>query len=253
MVPTDILGRRVRALRTERDWSGPEAAARIAAQLGQPFAWDELRRIEQGTVAIDEIRVAAIAATYDADVRVLLAPPTAEELNPAPAAPPREPDRRPPQLIKRSPYRPGRTAERSEAWDLRPGDQIRRTELHDRYGGSRQGGIAPCRDTPNVLIFTDPAVGHEHGYYDQWEDDDVFLYYGEGQVGDQQLDRGNRAILDHRKNGKALRVFEGSSGVVRYAGEFAIAYGRAYEWGRAPSTGGGPMRRVVIFRLVPVD
>ena len=56
-------------------------------------------------------------------------------------------------------------------WDLKPGDPLRRGELHDRYGGGRQGGIAPCTRSPNVLIFTDRATGDEHGYHDQWHGD----------------------------------------------------------------------------------
>ena len=36
----------------------------------------------------------------------------------------------------------------SDAWDLTPGESIRRVELHDRYGGARQGGIAGSATTP---------------------------------------------------------------------------------------------------------
>lgn len=44
-------------------------------------------------------------------------------------------------------------------WHLEPGDLIKRTELHTRYGGSGQGGIAGSATTPNVLIFSDPRTG----------------------------------------------------------------------------------------------
>jgi hypothetical protein len=74
-------------------------------------------------------------------------------------------------------------------WDLRPGDFIKRTELHMRYGGGGQGGIAASRRSPNVLIFTDHAVGKEHGYFDHW-DGELFHYCGEGQRGDQTIARG---------------------------------------------------------------
>ena len=103
------------------------------------------------------------------------------------------------------------------------------------------------------MLFSDPFVGKEHGYLDRWESDDVFLYCGEGQQGDQTLDQGNGAILNHRREGRTLRVFEGSSGTVTYAGEFEIAHGQPYLWERAPASGGGPMRRVVMFRLVSSD
>ena len=69
-------------------------------------------------------------------------------------------------------------------WDLQPGDIIKRIDLHDRFGGARQGGIAPSRTTRNILIFTDPVSGHTHGYDDRW-DGPLLLYVGEGQRGDQ--------------------------------------------------------------------
>lgn len=46
-----------------------------------------------------------------------------------------------------------------EVWNLEPGYLIRRRDLHDRYGGRRQGGIGPSATTPNVLIFSDPDSG----------------------------------------------------------------------------------------------
>jgi hypothetical protein len=133
-------------------------------------------------------------------------------------------------------------------WHLKPGDSIRRSELHDRYGGGRQGGIAPCTTSPNVLIFTDRSVGDEHGYHDRW-DGDVLEYCGEGQRGDQVIARGNRAIRDHREDGRALRVFQGVRGMVQYTGEYEL---ESHRWAEAPGTGGGSKRRVIMFRLRPV-
>jgi 5-methylcytosine-specific restriction enzyme A len=46
------------------------------------------------------------------------------------------------------------------------------------------------------------------GYSDEWADEGIFLYTGEGQHGDMRFIGGNRAIRDHSKNGKALYVFE---------------------------------------------
>ena len=69
-------------------------------------------------------------------------------------------------------------------WELQPGDLIKRTDLHARYGGSRQGGIGPSAQTPNVLVFSDPRTGAQYGYLDHWEGP-VFHYTGEGQVGAQ--------------------------------------------------------------------
>jgi hypothetical protein len=136
------------------------------------------------------------------------------------------------------------------AWGLEPEDTIRRTELHDEYGGGRQGGIAPSRSSPNVLIFSDPDSGEQHGYYDRW-DGDEFHYAGEGQQGDQTLDRGNGAILNHKRDGRALRVFWGSKGVVEYAGEFELRSDDPYYRVQTHESGGTGTRDVVMFRLVP--
>ena len=63
-------------------------------------------------------------------------------------------------------------------WPLEPGQVIKRSNLHDQFGGSRQSGISPCRVSPNVLIFTDQASGSPHGYvFDGWVDEG-----GEGET-----------------------------------------------------------------------
>lgn len=136
------------------------------------------------------------------------------------------------------------------AWSLDRGQVILRKELHARFGGSKQGGVSPSAKTPNILIFTDPKVGEQHGYRDQFDEASGTLFYtGEGQRGDQRFLGGNRAIRDHRETGQSLRVFEGSSGQVRYLGEFAIDEAAPYSFRDAPSTGGGPIRSVIVFKL----
>lgn len=107
-------------------------------------------------------------------------------------------------------------------WELAPGEAIRRKTLHQRYGGGGQGGIAPSARSANVLIFSDPKNGEQHGYIDGWQEDGCFHYTGEGQVGDQQLTHGNKAIADHASEGRSLRVFDGVAGDVTYVGQFAL-------------------------------
>jgi hypothetical protein len=139
-------------------------------------------------------------------------------------------------------------------WRLEPGDTARRVELHDEYGGGRQGGISPSRTTPNVLIFTDPRAGSQHGYiYDGWDSTDpaLFRYTGEGQNGDQRMASGNRAILEHAEQGRSLRLFKGVRGQVRYVGEFKLDPD-PFELRRAPASGSGPDREVIVFRLRPI-
>jgi len=114
-------------------------------------------------------------------------------------------------------------------------------------------GISPSRTTPNILVFTDPRSGERHGYFDQWATDDSFHYTGEGQRGDQTMTRGNLAILSHRADGRALRVFQGASGTVQYVGQFVLDELEPFTITTAPSTNDGPPRQVIRFHLLPID
>jgi len=79
--------------------------------------------------------------------------------------------------------------------------------MNQRFGGQRQGGISTPAKVPVVFLIAGDS-GKQHGYPDEWTDDGIFLYTGEGQHGDMKFVGGNRAIRDHQKNGKALHVFE---------------------------------------------
>ncbi|MDP9409168.1 MAG: restriction endonuclease [Actinomycetota bacterium] len=137
-------------------------------------------------------------------------------------------------------------------WDVSPGSVVVRRELQARYGGRQQGGIGPSRVTPNVLLFTDPATGHKHGYFDGWGSDGCYHYAGEGQLGDQRMAQGNLAILNHEADGRALRLFRAVPGGQEYLGEFKTDEAWPYYLTDAPETNGGPLRTVIMFRLRPV-
>ncbi|MEU9945661.1 restriction endonuclease [Streptomyces lavendulae] len=138
-------------------------------------------------------------------------------------------------------------------WTLQPGETIKRQELHSLFGGRTQGGIGPSAKTPNVFVFTDPVAGEKHGYYDDWMPDGRFHYSGEGQYGDQRMLSGNASILNHQAEGRALRVFQGARGTVTYRGEFVVDQDNPWYEADAPETSDGPLRKVIIFRLKPVD
>lgn len=131
--------------------------------------------------------------------------------------------------------------------DLKPGDKIKRVDLHQRYGGRQQGGISPSRQTPNVFLFTDQARGALHGYiYDGALGDDHYSYTGEGQLGDQRMVQGNRAIRDHKPEGRGLHLFDVKNGLATYLGEFEYL---EHEDADAPETDDGAMRSVIVFHL----
>jgi hypothetical protein len=140
-----------------------------------------------------------------------------------------------------------------ERWTVRPGEETERVLLHRRYGGRRQGGIAPSRRSPNVMVFSEAESGEQHGYFDGWRDDGRFHYTGEGQRGDQRMRNGNASILRHAADGRALRLFDGARGRVTYVGEFALDSARPYYTTDAPETGTQQTRSVIVFRLRPVD
>ena len=126
-----------------------------------------------------------------------------------------------------------------------------RRELHQAVGGQTQSGISPSAREPLILLFSDPISGPEHGYVDGWQADGFYHYTGEGQRGDQVMARGNKAIRDHRGEGRELHLFQatGKGKPITHVGQFM--YCDHYD-ADAPETGGGPMRRVLIFRLKPV-
>jgi hypothetical protein len=87
-----------------------------------------------------------------------------------------------------------------------PGKKYKRKEIHNEYGGNRQGGIASCSSHPYIFIFTGKS-GVQHGYEDGWHDN-IFYYTGAGQSGDMEFKRGNKALLEHSSNNKKVMLFE---------------------------------------------
>ena len=83
----------------------------------------------------------------------------------------------------------------------------KRSAIHDQFGGNRQGGIANCASHPIIFIFTGQA-GEKHGYEDGWDAENFFLYTGEGQTGDMTFSKGNKTLLNHQEEGKAVYLFE---------------------------------------------
>jgi 5-methylcytosine-specific restriction protein A len=123
-------------------------------------------------------------------------------------------------------------------------------DINDRYGGSRQSGISTSSRSPAIFLFTG-ETGEQYGYQDAFDDAGVFSYTGEGQIGDMQLTRGNLAIVEHGRHGKALHLFEslGKGKGQKYLGEFAYA---SHSLHRGPDREGKD-RQIIVFHLVPVD
>lgn len=123
----------------------------------------------------------------------------------------------------------------------------RQTEIHDVLGGQKYGGISTPSRHPYVVIFTSDA-GSSYGYSDRFMPDGLFYYTGEGRRGDMVMQKGNRAILEHREFGKKLLVFESvarKGGLVKFVGE-ADCVG----WHNEPRPDeSGTIRNAIIFHL----
>ncbi len=144
-------------------------------------------------------------------------------------------------------------ANADEGWLLGPGARVRRRDLHAAYGGTQQSGIVPLVRRPDILIFTSPPSGSHYGY-DQFEGlqpDGSFHYTGQGQRGDQEFVRGNRALRDSGPEGRPIRLFTVEGVWATYVGEFATG-DPTYQIETIPDVDGSP-RAGIIFNLVPVD
>ena len=121
-------------------------------------------------------------------------------------------------------------------------------DIHDVYGGQRQGGISTPRSAPLIFLFTG-ETGDQYGYHDGPRDNGTFAYTGEGQVGDMEFVRGNLAIRDHISDGRDLLLFAKlkQPGSYRFVGHFACD---DFEYETAPDKIGA-LRQVIIFLLRP--
>jgi 5-methylcytosine-specific restriction enzyme A len=129
------------------------------------------------------------------------------------------------------------------------GHEYIRRDLHQKYGGQRQGGISTPSTFPIIMLFTGES-GQEYGYKDGWDSTGDFLYTGEGQTGGMTFVRGNRAIRYHVDDGKDIHLFEYiRTGVVRYIGQ-VISNG--FEIKRGPDLTGN-QRDIILFRLMPIS
>jgi hypothetical protein len=100
-----------------------------------------------------------------------------------------------------------------------PNKLYKRSQIHDEYGGNRQGGISPSAKVPYIFIFSGKS-GAQYGYKDGWDNHNIFSYTGEGQVGDMQFIRGNLALKDHLNIGKRVFLFEiEGGGLVKFISE----------------------------------
>ncbi|MGP3942773.1 MULTISPECIES: hypothetical protein [Streptomyces] len=140
--------------------------------------------------------------------------------------------------------------------ELTAGVDVTRRELHARFGGTPQGGISPSTRSPMVMVFVAESPGSEG--FTGWGQDGIFHFMGAGMHGDQEMTRGNLALLRHQEQGRAVHVFqrlqkssaEGAP-LHRHLGRFEVDSQQPYYIADAPDASGS-MRTVIVFRLRPV-
>lgn len=137
-------------------------------------------------------------------------------------------------------------------WSLELGETVRRRELQETYGGSRQSGIVTSSVTTDILVFTDPVKGAKYGYdrHDGLHPDGTYTYTGQGQVGDQVFKFGNKALRDSAADGRVIRLFVSQGVDVTYEGAFTTA-DPSYAFAQIPDIDGN-LRRGIVFTFIPL-
>jgi len=106
------------------------------------------------------------------------------------------------------------------------GQRIKRTKIHEQFGGNPQCGISSSGQVDAVFLFT--GDDGNNPYEDVWISETEFEYSGQGQRGDQTFDRSNpngRANDDLKNHGeyeKEVHLFEKSAeddSIVVYLGQ----------------------------------
>jgi 5-methylcytosine-specific restriction protein A len=114
------------------------------------------------------------------------------------------------------------------------------------FGGQWQGGISTPSDLPVVFLFSGDS-GDQYGYADTFRPlDGLFLYTGEGQIGDMNLQRGNASIVNAERDGKRIHLFQNAKkGYVTYLGEVAYV---GHHTETRPDRDGNE-RKAIVFEL----
>lgn len=89
--------------------------------------------------------------------------------------------------------------------DFQLGHIYKRDDLISAFGGSFMRGINPCHKT-NTIVITSVHTGNRI-YDDKLFDGDTMYYTGEGQVGDQTLSGGNKAIYTAKERNVPIYLF----------------------------------------------
>lgn len=136
------------------------------------------------------------------------------------------------------------------------GQRIKRTEIHDQFGGNPQCGISSSGQVDAVFLFT--GDDGNNPYQDVWISETEFEYSGQGRRGNQNFNRSNpngRAnddLKNHAEYGKEVHLFEKSAeedSVVVYLGQLEYV---DHDFKQRDDVDGSP-RQEIRFELQLLD
>lgn len=127
-----------------------------------------------------------------------------------------------------------------------PGDILTNEQLNDIFGVSNMGGIRISKLTGTILLVSSA----DNALYEDRDQDGLFSYTGEGQKGDQELVRGNKAVYDSPSRGTPLLLFfKRQTNEYEFQGEVRLAAAPVQE--QQPDVD-GQLRTVLVFPLALV-
>ena len=140
-----------------------------------------------------------------------------------------------------------------------PDTEMTRKEIHAAFGGRLQGAISPTKDH-GIFVFLSLRHGPNldpHLPVNAMGGDGFLHLLGEGNSGDQTFTQSNRALLEHKRDGRPIHVFASRTAIYdgpkadehfRYLGQYEIDNDRPYYLVDSPDKR-GQARRVIVFRL----
>ena len=137
----------------------------------------------------------------------------------------------------------------NDPYALSVGEEIKRRDLHDRFGGQQQGGMSTPSEHPLIFLFT-TSHGDLYGYEDRFQADGMFWYTGEGQVGDMEFVRANRSLRDHEADRRRVFLFEQTR--KRFVRLVAEVRCDGYHLDLRPDRN-GQQRKAIVFHLEVID
>lgn len=120
---------------------------------------------------------------------------------------------------------------------------VNNQELYAEFKCGISGGMRKSTKTKTLVLILDHT---KNLYKDRWEND-ILYYTGMGKKGDQELKAGNKALVEAKKLGYTVHLFEVSSPKeYLYRGQVELA--GDYQFEDQPDEDGN-IRKVIVFPL----